>query len=171
LELKLNIGCGTDTREDFINIDGSSELSNLDYVIDLSKESITNFFESNSIDFILMNDFIEHHFRWEACKILTDCYTLLKLNGILELRTPDIELIINSNNLTIEQKILSIYGGQNIPFGSNIIMNKSRTKFPQFFCHKYCWEKEKLKQELLSIGFKNINITNDGQNYIINSQK
>jgi predicted SAM-dependent methyltransferase len=60
--MKLNIGCGTDYREGFINIDGSSVLPRVDKVIDISSEELTSHFKSGEIKHILANDIIEHHF-------------------------------------------------------------------------------------------------------------
>lgn len=166
--LKLNIGCGDDYREDFINIDGSSEVKT-DKRIDISIESLLSHFNINTIDYILANDIIEHHFHWEAITILNEIYAILKENGILEMRIPDCEYIINSN-LPIERKLTLLFGGQDIPQG-NKIMDKSRQSFPQYFCHKYGWSKERIKKDLLKIGFKDIIIKNVGTNIIITGKK
>jgi len=40
--MKLNIGCGTDYRKGFINVDGSNTLPRVDRIIDLEKESLRN---------------------------------------------------------------------------------------------------------------------------------
>jgi len=79
--IKLNIGCGYDPREGFINIDGRNDLPKVDRVINLSKESLLKYFRVGTVDFILANDFIEHHFHWEAVRILKDFYSLLKPGG------------------------------------------------------------------------------------------
>jgi len=55
---KLNVGCGTDYREGFINIDGSGVLSHVDRVIDVGKESLLNYFSHGEFDFILANDIV-----------------------------------------------------------------------------------------------------------------
>ena len=59
-EIKLNIGCGRDIRQGFINID-SFPLPGVDIVFDLEscqKNSLP--FADNSVDFILMRHVIEH---------------------------------------------------------------------------------------------------------------
>ena len=43
--IRLNIGCGNDYREGFINIDGRADLPRVDWVINLSKESLLKYFE------------------------------------------------------------------------------------------------------------------------------
>jgi len=41
--IKLNIGCGYDPREGFVNIDGRNDLPKVDRVINLSKESLLKY--------------------------------------------------------------------------------------------------------------------------------
>ena len=94
--MKLNVGCGRDYREGFINIDGSNTLPKIDKVIDISSESLLSHFSESEIEYILANDIIEHHFHWEAVKILKDFFVLLKKGGIAEIRVPDSEFIIKT---------------------------------------------------------------------------
>lgn len=78
---KLNLGCGTDYRNGFINVDGSSSLYKVDKVIAIGHESLLNYFKKESFDYILANDIIEHFFHWEAVNILKELYQLLTLRG------------------------------------------------------------------------------------------
>ncbi|GBE74429.1 MAG: class I SAM-dependent methyltransferase [Microcystis sp.] len=167
--MKLNIGCGTDYREGFVNIDGSKNLPKIDQVIDISAESLLTYFNPGTIEYILANDIIEHHFHWEAVRLLTEFFTLLKTDGIVEIRVPDIEYIIKSWRFwrsPIEKKIVMLYGGQDLPQGNDIAMNESRKKFPQFFCHKYGYSMQSMKQELEKIGFRSIKSKRAGTNFV-----
>lgn len=148
---KLNVGCGTDYRDGFINIDGSSTLPKIDKHIVLPSESLLSHFKPDSVDFVLCQDFIEHHFHWEAVKILTEFYAVLRPGGKLELRYPDVAEIIKSK-IPTHEKIKWLYGGQDVP-GSNKEMNLSRRHHPQFFCHKFGWARESMHAALLQIGF------------------
>lgn len=150
--VKLNIGCGTDYREGYINIDGSKTLEKVDLVIDIANTSLLTEIAEGSVDFILANDIIEHNFHWEAVNIINDFNRLLKPGGQCEIRVPDCEFIINNPHLSIEQKLLSLYGGQDIPQG-NDEMNISRQKYPQYFCHKFGWTRESMTECLNSAGF------------------
>lgn len=154
--MKLNVGCGTDYREGFINIDGSNTLPKVDKVIDISNESLLSHFSEGEIEYILANDIIEHHFHWEAVQILKDFFVLLKNGGVAEIRVPDAEVIIKSWKLTINKKLNLLFGGQDIPQGRNVKMDESRKKFPQFFCHKFGWTKKLMKKELKTIGFTKV---------------
>ena len=155
-KLKLNIGCGTDYRDGFVNIDGSDSLNKVDKLIRLNDESLADHFCPESVDFILANDIIEHHFHWEALSILSDFYKILKKGGHAEIRVPDCEWLINTTSLSIKRKIIMIFGGQDIPQGVDPKMDESRKKYPEFFCHKYGWVKEKLLEDLSVLGFINI---------------
>lgn len=48
--MKLNIGCGTDYREGFINIDGSNSLTRVDKVIDTASETLLTFFKKMKLN-------------------------------------------------------------------------------------------------------------------------
>jgi predicted SAM-dependent methyltransferase len=137
--MKLNIGCGTDYREGFVNIDGSNTLPKVDKVIDISSESLLPHFNEGEVEYILANDIIEHHFHWEAVRVMKEFYALLVKGGQVEIRVPDSEIIIKSWRLSIEKKLNLLFGGQDIPQGCDQKMDESRKQFPQFFCHKFGW--------------------------------
>jgi len=161
--IKLNVGCGFDYREGFVNIDGSDLLPKVDKVIDFNKHSLLNHFEVETVDLILAIDFIEHLFHWEAVKILTDFYRLLKSNGKLELRLPDVKYICNAWHLSIEKKINSLYGGQDMKQHSK--RDIYREKFPEFFCHKYGYTQKTMTRELKQVGFSVVKTRRSRKNF------
>ena len=167
----MNIGCGADYRPGFINIDASGELNRVDMLIDISTESLATHFEGNSVDFILANDIIEHHFHWQAVSILRDFYLILKPGGGCEIRVPDCERIILSREFSIERKLTLLFGGQDVPQGNQPDMELSRKKHPQLFCHKYGWTKDRMKTELSGIGFRNISFGAFETNFIAKAVK
>lgn len=169
--MKLNVGCGTDYREGFINIDGSDELQKVDKVIDISSDPLTDYFNKSTIQFILANDILEHHFHWEAQRILREFYLLLAPGGEIELRVPDTEFIIKSWRIPLQRKIVLMYGGQDIGQGIDAEMDRSRKLFPQFFCHKYGWTRDSMTAELEDIGFKQISTQRANTNFIASAKK
>ena len=164
--MKLNIGCGTDYREGFINIDGSDTLPRVDKVIDISNVSLLSHFEKDEIEYIVANDIIEHHFHWEAVRIMKEFHLLLAKGGRLEIRVPDCEFIIRSWRFSIEKKLNLMFGGQDIPQGRDPQMDESRKQYPHFFCHKYGWTMASMKKELRAIGFSDVLCTRAGTNLI-----
>lgn len=165
--IKLNIGCGLDYKDGFINIDGSSVLAKVDKVIDLEKETLLKYFDSNSVSHILANDIIEHLFHWEAVRLFKDIYDLLKDDGTCEIRVPDCEYIISSS-VSINDKLVLLFGGQDIPQGS---MDESRQKYPQYFCHKYGWTMKRMWAALDAIGFRKIDFKNEANNFVTTASK
>lgn len=169
--MKLNVGCGTDYREGFVNIDGSTKLKRVDKIIDISSDTLLNHFRLGEVTYILANDIIEHHYHWEAVKILTDFYKLLGKDGKVEIRVPDAARIISSWRIPMERKLTLLYGGQDIPQKTDLEMDNSRKDFPQYFCHKYGWTKENMSRELAQIGFVGMTFTKSGTNFITKASK
>lgn len=169
--MKLNIGCGTDYRNGFCNIDGSDTLAKVDKVVDISTESLLDHFKAGEVDFILANDIIEHHFHWEAVRILREFYVLLKAGAEAEIRVPDAEHIIKSWRLSLDQKLTLLFGGQDVPQGRDDEMDKSRRLFPHFFCHKYGWTRDRMQITLKEIGFSDVKTKRAGTNFVANAIK
>jgi len=169
--MKLNIGCGADYRSGFINIDASDELNRVDKIIDISVASLADHFQENSVAFILANDIIEHHFHWEAVRILREFHKILTPGGTCEMRVPDCGKIIRSWSFNIDKKLTLLFGGQDVPQGIQSDMEASRQKYPHLFCHKYGWTKERMKRELSGIGFSKITFASAGTNFITRAIK
>lgn len=146
--MKINLGCGTDYREGFINVDGNKTLTRIDKIINIPSESLLSHFQESPVGYVLANDIIEHLFHWEAIDILRQIYNILYIGGIVEIRAPDAEYIINSWRLSLEKKLNLLFGGQDIPQGVNYEMDKSRKEHPHLFCHKYGWTKKSIYAEL-----------------------
>ena len=167
---KLNVGCGGDYREGFVNIDGNQLLSKVDYIVNITPGVLPKYFVEGSFRYIRAKDFLEHHFHWEGCALLKDFYALLAEDGQLDMTLPDVANIINSTKHDVERKILWLYGGQDIqpnPERQDI----SRQRNPQYYCHKYGWTVETLVAELYSAGFSDVEVDAGGWNMRIVARK
>jgi hypothetical protein len=169
--MKLNVGCGTDYREGFINIDGSTSLPRVDLIIDINKVSLLEHFPENSVNYILANDIIEHHFHWEAVSLMRDFHSLLCAGGIAEIRVPDAAYLLRTFRFSIEHKLTMLFGGQDIPQGCNPDMDASRARFPQYFAHKFGWTSSRLRHDLAGVGFADISIRRVGTNCVALARK
>jgi len=110
--VKLNLGCGSDIKEGFVNIDLIKQ-QGVDVVHDLSKSLP---YESGSVDFILASDVLEHFPKAKCHGILKDWVRVLRSGGQIHVRVPNIELIcekLYKNILPDDILIELIYGGQN----------------------------------------------------------
>ncbi|MFC1557498.1 hypothetical protein ACFL5L_05895 [candidate division KSB1 bacterium] len=148
--MNVNLGCGGDYREGWINVDGSNKVK-ADRYFDI--RYLHKYIEKESVDYFLLQDILEHFYHWEAHRILCDVYSCLKVGGKVEIRVPDCGFIMWYPFISIEEKLLWLYGGQDIPQGS---MDDSRRDHPEFFCHRYGWNRRKMKRELRLVGFKDI---------------
>lgn len=80
---KLNIGCGTDIKPGWINLD-SAPIKGVDVVHDMSKVPLP--FPEESFDEVLCQDVLEH--SSEYASIVRDIHRLLRPGGKLVVRVP-----------------------------------------------------------------------------------
>jgi predicted SAM-dependent methyltransferase len=152
--VKLNLGCGSDKRIGYINIDVREEV-NPDLKLDLEKEMLSSFGDE-TIDEIIAKDFIEHLSFRRVEAFVKDCYRVLKKGGKIYIQTPDLEaiaekVILNPNFKFGELegwKAISywVYGAQDYPENT----------------HKSGFTIPTLRKLLESIGFKIEKIESDG---------
>lgn len=86
--MKLNLGCGTDIREGYVNVDFRKTHESV-LEVDLSKFPWP--FEDSSADEILMLDFLEHFPYAKTETILLECHRIIKDDGIVVIQVPDAE--------------------------------------------------------------------------------
>ena len=87
-DIKLNIGCGRNHLQGWLNAD----ISYGDIYLDATKKFP---FENNSVTFIFSEHLIEHLPLNKGIKFLKECYRVLKPGGVLRLSTPDLRFYIN----------------------------------------------------------------------------
>jgi predicted SAM-dependent methyltransferase len=90
----LNVGCGTDYKEGWINIDNNTDdnIENLDLNWDLRNPLP---FDDNSVDYIFNEHFIEHLTVEEGIHVNQDFLRVLKPGGVLRMATPDLTLAVD----------------------------------------------------------------------------
>lgn len=101
---KLNLGCGFDIRPDCINID-FQDFHNPDLVADIRK---LDMLPSGLYDEIIAQDCLEHFPRCDTEPTLSEWSRLLKTEGILKIRVPDLigllELFLWKDKQSIEDQ-------------------------------------------------------------------
>jgi SAM-dependent methyltransferase len=152
--VKLNLCCGGDVREGYINVDVRRTKPNV-LVLDLERELLKPF-PSSSADEIIARDCIEHISWRRVEELLRDMYRVLRCNGRAYIQVPDLEaiarrVILDPNFCYGELcgwKAISfwVYGAQDYPENT----------------HKAGFTIPTLKRLLESIGFKVETIQNDG---------
>lgn len=155
--MNLNIGCGHDIRQGFMNIDANIFVSP-DLVVDFNKDSLIGFFDPDTVDFILAKDIIEHLWRGDAIFLLKTCFTLLKAGGKIEFTLPSFEAIIKKA-IPPEKMIEYVFGAQD------------DTQGRQWYGHKYGYTRKSFTDLLVSIGFKNVVFKDGGTNMVLIAEK
>jgi SAM-dependent methyltransferase len=79
---KLNLGCGTDIRNGWVNLD-IAELPGVDVVHDINKLPLP--FGEDEFDYILCNDILEH---LDYIPIMKELHRILRTDGVLEIKVP-----------------------------------------------------------------------------------
>lgn len=105
---KLNLGCGYDVREGYLNVDFQA-FHNPDLVADIRKLEIL---PSNFYDEIVAQDCLEHFPRCDTKPALAEWSRLLKSGGVLMLRVPNLigllELFTRENMQSIDNQELLV---------------------------------------------------------------
>jgi predicted SAM-dependent methyltransferase len=151
---KVNIGCGPNIINDWLNCDLRAACKSVIYV-DATKRLP---FPSGSIDYFFAEHFIEHISRNKAEFFLSECYRCLKSGGRLRLSTPDLD------------KLILIYQGRSLDVSQEEALDRHRNLFGRYSAdacmylndkmrmwgHKYIYNFDHLRRLLEQIGFGNI---------------
>ena len=164
--IKLNVGCGSDYKDGFINIDASIPLTVSTKLL-IWKRNHCLAISSESCGFILANDIVEHLYHWQAVQLLV-IFTLLASGGSLEVQYQT-QNIIKSWSIPLRQKVFYLYGGQDIPQGGSVDMENSEEKiliFSAISMDGLIYLHDVLSNGFLSSEFKRV-----GTNIIVTSTK
>lgn len=84
-QVKLNLGCGSDIRKGFINIDWV-KFPGVDRVFNLNK--IPYPFKTSSVDYIYCSHILEHFETAKFLDIIDELWRISKPNAVIEIRVP-----------------------------------------------------------------------------------
>ena len=149
-QLKLHLGCGRNYKAQWINVDNNTDnnIEKCDIFWNLSKGIP---FESNSVDFIYNEHFIEHLSYEEGFAFLQECYRVLKPGGCLRVACPDLDAIIHGyiNDTWREAEWIKNFNYEWIPSGA-YMLNLSLNHWG----HKYVYNRPDLMANFKRAGFK-----------------
>lgn len=146
--LKLNLGCGYDSRYGWVNVDADPAVSP-DVLAHLDDESAwAERFKAGTVSRIEAAHVLEHLHHWAAVKLMQACYVLLEPGGKLLVRTPDLDAVCRLPDGPRRTGLL--YGGQEQPQGTRD--DDRRARNPQFFCHRFGYTAKSLRVELARVG-------------------
>jgi predicted SAM-dependent methyltransferase len=139
--MKLNIGCGNHIIPGYINID-VRKLPGVDMVYKVTEDPLP--FEDNSIEHIYLSHIIEHLYPSVCRNLLSECYRVLFINGILEITSPDI----------IASAIRYSMGEINYSTLRSLFYG-NREEYPENQ-HYFGYSGQELEGYLKSVGFKEV---------------
>lgn len=109
--MKINLCCGMDYRESYLNVDFSDIGSDGKPIkVDLKCDILSRIpWEYNDVEEIIFRESLEHFNREQGLKILEEIYRVLKSGGKLDLSVPNASrqlkmlMLYVSKDVTIEQ--------------------------------------------------------------------
>lgn len=144
----LNIGCGTDYKEGWINIDNNSNnnIERLDLNWDL-RHALP--YDDNSVDFIFNEHFIEHLTVDESRQSLKDFMRVLKPGGVMRIAMPDMADVVELYNdpKWKERPVLKNHGLEFVQTKAEMV-NMSFS----WWGHKWLYDWEELERRLKEVG-------------------
>jgi predicted SAM-dependent methyltransferase len=144
---KINYGCGGNVIKDWLNIDQyQSDLPNYCCVNLLEKHP----FPDCSINFGFSEDMLEHLNQAESIFFLGECFRVLKPGGVIRLRFPGLEGVLNRHYSPI----------------SEIRLREGEFEAYSFWDHIHFYSKGELELVASHIGFKKIEFVHYGESKI-----
>jgi len=141
---KLHLGCGENVLNGWTNIDvgNNPSILRLDLTEDLPMESDT-------VEFIYSEHFIEHIRRDQAEKLFIECFRVLKPDGVIRISTPDLRKLINEYLLG---RMSEWYDVGWAPETLCQMVNEGITAWG----HQFLYDYDELKSMLEKVGFLDI---------------
>lgn len=148
-KIMLNVGCGTDYKKGWINIDNNSDnnIEQLDLNWDLRNPLP---FADSSVDFVFNEHFIEHLTVDEAQVVIKDLMRVLKPGGVMRIAMPDLESVVNNymNVPLDEDQVIKDY---------KLGFVKTRAEWMnmsfRWWGHMWLYDWEELKRRLHEAGY------------------
>ena len=152
--LKLNLGCGGDIREGYVNID-KYDFRQPEVVV--RADIFTINYPDNSIDEILLSHVIEHLTIWKVPSLFSNCYRMLKQGCKLIITVPDIDKLCRAwVDATDRQERYIVLNAIFSPHQSDLITGDTISPHIWGWCHEH------LNEHLSQAGFSNV-IYSDGE--------
>jgi predicted SAM-dependent methyltransferase len=150
---KLQLGSGGNIMQDWLNTDKSVVgcLAGSVYM-NVGKRFLL---PDNSVDYIYTEHMIEHINYPQVKNMLSECYRVMKPNGVIRIATPDLKFLENlyqnpdkDNN---KQYIAWAANKENLPLNPVYVVNHFHTSWE----HKIIYDFDALAALLTESGFKN----------------
>lgn len=152
-QTKLNVGCGTDYKEGWVNIDNNSDnnIEKLDLNFDMRNPLP---YEDGTVDFIFNEHFFEHLTVEEGQTAMKDLMRVLKPGGVMRIAMPDLDLAVKAyvdKDWKGNKEFLERFGLGFVKTRAELLnMNFS------WWGHKWLYDWEELERRLNDAGFTKV---------------
>lgn len=151
-KIKLNVGCGTDYKEGWINIDNNSDenIERLDLNFDLRNPLP---FKDKSVDYIFNEHFIEHLTIEESQQAIKDFMRVLKPGGVMRIAMPNLEesIEIYADKNWKKRGFIKEHGLQFVETPAELLNMSFR-----WWGHKWLYDWTELRRRLKQAGYRNV---------------
>lgn len=86
---KINVGCGWECREGWLNVDNTQKPQKVNYPITPMDATVTWPYEDNYFEAVLSEHMIEHLPEPKGFFFLKEAYRTLKVNGVIRVSCPE----------------------------------------------------------------------------------
>ena len=150
LKIKLNLGCGNEYRDGWVNVDIDNS-KRTDICCDFI--NLKSHFKEKSINHIYMMHSISYLNLWEALIFFKDAYNLLQTGGILEMEFPDTEKCSNliNESISFENYLEAVRG----IYAFDLDQIKNREYYKPY---AFGWSGKYMRDALRDIGFTDVSI-------------
>jgi len=159
---KLQIGCGGNILENWINTDINPCPGAL-YLDARNKFP----FASDTFDYVFSEHLIEHLTYDDAVRFLRECHRVLKLSGKIRVSTPDLRFLIElygGNKTELQQKYIAWAARTFLPANINVCLDTFViNNFFRAWGHKFIYDDESLKTLMMECGFADVRRFSSGQ--------
>jgi len=145
--LRLYLGAGNDIVKGFVNID-VRPLQGIDIVRDFEFNPIP--FPDNSVEFIMMQDSLEHLSWRNVAKVVRHVFTKLRVGGSIYIRSPNVDVIYRN---VIEKR--DYHGGFKYRFEAMSYFLGGNQDYPEN-THRAFFTIESMQELLSDVGFTKI---------------
>jgi predicted SAM-dependent methyltransferase len=150
-DMKLNIGCGPNRKQGWVNID---LLPDVDLSLDM-REAMP--FSENSATIIYSEHFFEHlDYPEPAKRFLKECHRILKPGGIFSVGVPDTEWPLQAYVGPDDKNYFAWSKVNCLPEWCQTRIDDINYHFRQDGEHRFAYDYETLHHALMEAGFSNI---------------
>lgn len=150
----LNVGCGTDYKPEWINIDNNSDHNIEDGKLDLNWDLRNPLpFPENSVDYIFNEHFFEHLTAEEGQRAMRDFMRVLKKGAVMRIAMPSLEEVVKTyqNPKWKSEPYIKKYGLDFVQTRAEMLnINFS------WWGHKWLYDWEELKRRLGDAGYPQV---------------